>query len=712
MMAAALLATACSSSTSSSSDSDETTTSDNTTDAKVLADTYEAFGNPAADTVVVNAQGGPLPELVTDELREIINVDQSDELYVVNVHQAQTLSPSDYSKTDISFEQAKSADTESVEMLADVVEHFKAEGKKVYVLGISFGAFVVQDLLANQGNVADGYTIVVGRLDMPEAVWTEFSEGRTVGFSDGVNVIEVPIEEAGMGGENEIADRNMARLAAGLGHKRYTELLADVDLTNVAYIYGETDQQVGRLSAAEITFLTDKGATVEAHPGGHGEAIDALTTKHLFDQIGFAPEAKPVAQGPVELPDTAPPSGDAILANGYTGALVTGIGGTSPFVETGFELELDPAEFGLTGLESSALPGPAAIAVTADEQLLIMPVDITSGEPELTEVFLLGPEGVYSSGDLETDEDANGFTTVTGTLTDVNDPTATTEFAAAIGIGIGSSTFELDGNRAVVSGTLGARTFNQVEYLIDAHPEVETLVLQSIDGSENDEVNVQTARLVREAGLATLVPADGEIYSGGVDLFVAGETRTAEPGAVLGVHSWCCGPNGEGADEIAQSDPAHDHQTSYFTEMLGQDQGLDLYFFTLAAAPFDGIKNMTEAELDMFDVVTEDTVLAEATPLAIDTSTIEAGDLTDVAEQTAQQLAAATDGTAEVLVVVERDRPTAVIHVVPGESSADDSSSAAMVDVTFDPDGNGGWVPAEATEALVCDRGVDAGLCR
>ena len=64
-------------------------------------------------------------------------------------------------------------------MLAAVVDHFQDQGKTVYVVGISFGAFVVQELLATQGNVAEGYLIVTGRIDMPDGIWTEFAEGRT-----------------------------------------------------------------------------------------------------------------------------------------------------------------------------------------------------------------------------------------------------------------------------------------------------------------------------------------------------------------------------------------------------------------------------------------------------------------------------------------------------------------------------------------------------
>lgn len=240
------------------------------------ADHYR-MGNAASETVIVNAQGGPVPFLFTEELEEILGLDRTD-LYAVNVHQAQTRAPSQFIQRAISFDEAKAFDTESVQMLAEVVQDFKEAGRQVYVVGISFGAFVVQDLLASQGNLADGYLIVVGRLDMPQAAWHPFSEGRFAGFKDGAEIVDfASAQEAGMGGDgSEFVDGNMAKLAAGLGYKRFTDLLAETDLRNVIYAYGHLDEQVGRLSPEEVSFLEERGATVLRGEGDHGATISQL----------------------------------------------------------------------------------------------------------------------------------------------------------------------------------------------------------------------------------------------------------------------------------------------------------------------------------------------------------------------------------------------------------------------------------------------------
>lgn len=262
--------------------------------ARTVEDLYVAVGNPDADAVLVNTQGGPVPFLFPkEEIPEAFGLLDLDRVYLVSVHQSQTIDPAPFTDADITFEEAQAADAASVAMLAAVVDHFLARGKTVYVVGISFGAFMVQELLATQGNVAEGYLIMVGRIDMPEAVWTTFAEGRTVGFADGVDVIEVTSGEAGMGGEGPVADRNMARLAAGLGHHRYSERLAAIDMANVVYVSGDLDEQVGRLSDAEAAFLTGRDADVIRYDGGHDTpfavARDAFSRVLPADLFGEPP---------------------------------------------------------------------------------------------------------------------------------------------------------------------------------------------------------------------------------------------------------------------------------------------------------------------------------------------------------------------------------------------------------------------------------------
>jgi hypothetical protein len=160
----------------------------------------------------------------------------------------------------------------------------------------------------------------------------------------------------------------------------------------------------------------------------------------------------------------------------------------------------------------------------------------------------------------------------------------------------GNSTVEVSGTKALVNGTLGTLTYIQIEELIKNSTEVDTLELQEISGSINDEINMHTGRLIRGAKLTTFVPKSGNVNSGGVDLFAAGFKRIYEAGGIVGVHAWCC-ENGQSAHLLAKDDPAHGAQLTYFREMLGKALGPEFYFFTINSAPAKDIHHMTEAEL-------------------------------------------------------------------------------------------------------------------
>ncbi|PVZ66313.1 hypothetical protein [Pelagibaculum spongiae] len=162
----------------------------------------------------------------------------------------------------------------------------------------------------------------------------------------------------------------------------------------------------------------------------------------------------------------------------------------------------------------------------------------------------------------------------------------------------GSADFDVqkNGEVAVVTGDLGVSSYVKLKQLIEDNPELTTLELRNISGSVDDRINVYTGRLVREAGLTTIVPVNGDIASGGVDLFLAGEKRVYYRGGKVGVHSWCCF-EGKTADKLPKDSPAHNSLIKYSQEMLGEVLGKKFYFYTLAASPFTTVHHMTEEEL-------------------------------------------------------------------------------------------------------------------
>ena len=160
--------------------------------------------------------------------------------------------------------------------------------------------------------------------------------------------------------------------------------------------------------------------------------------------------------------------------------------------------------------------------------------------------------------------------------------------------------FEVEGDVAVMRGVIGPSTPRVVHSLLREHPDLETIVMADVPGSMDDHANLRAARMVRERGLATHVPAGGEVASGGTDFFLAGVRRTAAEGARFGVHSWG-GPGVDGA-EVPRDDPEHAKYLEYYREM-GIPEAF--YWYTLEAAPADDIHWMTGEELELYEVLTE-----------------------------------------------------------------------------------------------------------
>ncbi len=181
-------------------------------------------------------------------------------------------------------------------------------------------------------------------------------------------------------------------------------------------------------------------------------------------------------------------------------------------------------------------------------------------------------------------------------------------FVGAFAVGCGPfgddyepAAFTVDGDQAVMNGVIDGTTPGRVEDLIADYPEVALIIMQDVPGSDNDEANIEAARLVRSHGYATHVPADGEIASGGVDFFLAGVERSYADGAKFGVHSWAAGSGETGAD-IPQDDPEHELYLDYYAEM---GVAADFYWFTLDAAPAESIHWMTADELVLYEFATK-----------------------------------------------------------------------------------------------------------
>jgi len=160
--------------------------------------------------------------------------------------------------------------------------------------------------------------------------------------------------------------------------------------------------------------------------------------------------------------------------------------------------------------------------------------------------------------------------------------------------------FVARGDKVIVTGTIDHTSLSAFEEVIAQNPGARTLVLQNIEGSVDDDANVIFGRVVRAEGFDTVVPSNGLVASGGTDLFLAGNRRTLQPGACVGVHSWAGG--GFTAAELPEDHPEHDRYLDYFRD-IGVDE--DFYWFTLDAASAENMHWMTAGEANRFDMTTQ-----------------------------------------------------------------------------------------------------------
>jgi hypothetical protein len=133
-------------------------------------------------------------------------------------------------------------------------------------------------------------------------------------------------------------------------------------------------------------------------------------------------------------------------------------------------------------------------------------------------------------------------------------------------------------------------------------PAIRSLHIVDCGGTVDDNANLALARLIRNAGIATHVPSHGSVRSGGVELFLAGVRRTAEPGAEFIVHSWRDN-YGREAGDYAPSDAVHTPYLRFYEE-VGMEPGSARAFYQLTnSAPHDSMRQLTLTELAAFNLL-------------------------------------------------------------------------------------------------------------
>lgn len=147
----------------------------------------------------------------------------------------------------------------------------------------------------------------------------------------------------------------------------------------------------------------------------------------------------------------------------------------------------------------------------------------------------------------------------------------------------------IDGARAELVGGTDSDSPRWFAALLRDHPGLTRLEMVECPGTLDDRANMRLGRMIRAAGLATHVPANGSVRSGAVELFLAGTRQTLEEGAEFAVHSWRDVDGREAAD-FASDAPENRAYLDYYREMgMSAAQASAFYDFTNSVPHSDAL---------------------------------------------------------------------------------------------------------------------------
>ncbi len=124
----------------------------------------------------------------------------------------------------------------------------------------------------------------------------------------------------------------------------------------------------------------------------------------------------------------------------------------------------------------------------------------------------------------------------------------------------------LDGTRAALVDATDERSPAAFSSMLAAYPALATLEMIECPGTMDDGANLRLGRMIRAKGIATHVPKGGSVRSGGVELFLAGARRMADPGAEFAVHAWQ-DEDGKQPGDFAADAPVNRAYLDYYREM-------------------------------------------------------------------------------------------------------------------------------------------------
>jgi hypothetical protein len=154
-------------------------------------------------------------------------------------------------------------------------------------------------------------------------------------------------------------------------------------------------------------------------------------------------------------------------------------------------------------------------------------------------------------------------------------------------------------NRAELNGIIETATPAQFRAMLHAYPAISRIDMIECPGTEDDSANFEIAHMIRKAGISTYVPNGGSVRSGGVELFLSGARRHAEPQAEFAVHSWR-DEDGLEAGDVPADDPINLRYINFYREM-GMDEAKARAFYAMTnSTPNDDALYLTPKDIAIY----------------------------------------------------------------------------------------------------------------
>lgn len=157
----------------------------------------------------------------------------------------------------------------------------------------------------------------------------------------------------------------------------------------------------------------------------------------------------------------------------------------------------------------------------------------------------------------------------------------------------------LDAGRAALVDETDTNSPAQFQQMLRDYPAIGVIEMIECPGTADDLANLRLGRMIREKGIATHVPAGGSVRSGGVELFLAGARRYADPGAEFAVHSWI-DDTGLEPDDYATDAPENRRYILYYEQMGMSPIEARAFYAMTNSVPFESARWFGANEMAMW----------------------------------------------------------------------------------------------------------------